>query len=300
MPVGLCLLLAATNAARAAGLNGKARTVADVVHDSVSKQVQDTANRIDSFFGEERIDEESTGNRVRVRASLEVAEGGDLSAKLNVHAKLSLPRMKDRFRVVIGTDDYDDDGRFVEKIEDADYSSALRYIVTATEKWNTNIDGGLKFRTGVDPFGRVRIRRSIPLDEWLMRLTERVMWIYGEGWTSESSIAAERHLTDAIFFRAEGKMTWEQELDGLRFDEVLSLSTRIDERRALLLEGSIYSVTKPAVIVEEYQVSVRYRKQFYKDWLYYEIEPRALFPNDRDYKFTPSVVFLVEMIFGDI
>lgn len=290
-------------------LNGKARGVMDNTHAHVSSRVQQTANKIDSFFGNERIDDEATGNRVRVRSTLEFAEKGDINTKLKLKAKFTLPNLEDRYNLVFGTEDEegivneimnsDDVGGIIDEVDDADYSSALRYIITATEKWNSSLDGGVKFRTGVDPFGRVRTRRSFDLDGWSMRAAERITWIEDDGWESESSLAAERNLTDSLFFRAGGQVTWREDVDGVELEEGLGVTYQIDSRRAVTLRGGVRSVTRPANTVEEYAVSLRYRKQFYKDWLYYEIEPRASFPDERDFRFTPTVAVIIEMIFGD-
>ena len=291
------------------GINGKALQVVDDTHARLSTRVQQTADRIDSFFGNERIDDEATGNRVRVRSSVEFGEGGELNTKLKLKAKFSLPRLEERFNLVFGTDDDEgvvneimNRGGFggsIEEVDDSDYSSALRYIVAATERWNTSLDGGFKFRTGVDPFGRVRMRRNFGLDGWSMRLTERATWIEDDGWTVDSAVAAERNVTDSVFFRAGGKATWVEDEHGVTLEEGLGVTYQIDKRRAVTLQGGVRSVTRPANTVEEYGVSVRYRKQFYKDWLYYEIEPRASFPDERDFRFTPTISFIVEMIFGD-
>ncbi|MDA0321659.1 MAG: hypothetical protein O2923_02940 [Verrucomicrobia bacterium] len=290
-------------------INGKARQVMDTTHAHVSSRVQRTANKIDSFFGNERIDDEAQGGRVRVRSSLEYGERGDLNSKIKVRAKLALPNLEERFNLVFGTEDddgivnpilnSDDIAGLVDEVDDADYSSALRYIIAATEKWNTSLDGGFKFRTDVDPFGRARTRRTFELDGWSMRATERITWIEDDGWKSESSIAAERNLTDSLFFRAGSQATWREHKDGAELEQGLGVTYQIDDHRAVTLQGGVRSVTRPANTVEEYGASLRYRKQFYKEWLYYEIEPRASFPDERDFRFTPTIAFIVEMIFGD-
>lgn len=290
-------------------LNGKAREVMDNTHARLSTRVQQTADRVDSFFGNERIDDEAKGNRIRLRSTLEFAEQGDLNSKLKLKAKFALPNLEERFNLVFGTDDEegivneimnsDDVGGIIDEVDDADYSSALRYIIAATEQWNTSLDGGVKFRTGVDPFGRVRTRRTIDLDDWSLRLTERVTWIEDDGFSSEASVAAERNLTDSLFFRAASQVKWREDEDGVTLEEGLAFTYQIDDRRAVTLRGGVRSVTRPANTVDEYGLSLRYRKQFYRDWLYYEIEPRATFPDDRDFRFTPSVAVIVEMIFGD-
>jgi hypothetical protein len=56
--------------------------------------------------------------------------------------------------------------------------------------------------------------------------------------------------------------------------------------------------TRPRNQAVEYLAVVRYRQKIWRDWLFYEIAPQARFPRDRDFDFTPGILFRLEMIFG--
>ena len=45
-----------------------------------------------------------------------------------------------------------------------------------------------------------------------------------------------------------------------------------------------------------YSVSVRYRRQIYKDWVFAEFAPELVWKRDKDYETTPVIMFRIESV----
>ncbi len=57
---------------------------------------------------------------------------------------------------------------------------------------------------------------------------------------------------------------------------------QLDTRSAVRAEVAARGVTEPSFETEEYFVALRYRRQFLRHWLYYEIRPEHAQPKDLD------------------
>ena len=58
----------------------------------------------------------------------------------------------------------------------------------------------------------------------------------------------------------------------------LVLFHRINEKSALSYESSINGITKPYALTTDYRLGIRYRRNIYRKWLFYEIAPQVTWP----------------------
>ena len=92
----------------------------------------------------------------------------------------------------------------------------------------------------------------------------------------------------------------EYESVGHRWGTELSLLTRLTKKRALSLEIGQEGITRPSTITTTYRIGTRYRVQFHRPWLYYEIEPEVYWPRDEidgSYKRVYAISFRLEINF---
>ena len=79
----------------------------------------------------------------------------------------------------------------------------------------------------------------------------------------------------------------------------LSVYQHFDQqKRAVGLAVAALATTDPDIFTE-FQASIKYRQRLWRDWLYFEVEPEAIFPEERDYNFTPRVNVRFDVIYGD-
>lgn len=297
-----------TPEAEAKDENGMVR-LADEGQNYLSERLHDFANWVDSFLGDERADAESRGSRLRLNTGVILGEGASLSYQFNVNLKLSLPRTSDRLKILIeGNSEEDLEGGQVPDgeglggtITDTDYSAAVRYVLWATRILRINADLGIRFSIPIDPFARLRIRRTFTLGDWEMRASETARWFVDAGFESVARIDFDTRVDDEDLFRATSRARWDDESENWEFSQFFSLFDILGPKSALTVSAGVVANTDAGdgyTDITEYVLGSSYRRDLHKGWFFLEVRPEIRFPRDRDYDYTPSVLFLVEAILG--
>jgi hypothetical protein len=285
------------------------RGAVDVVHATISRGVLGTADWLDSFFDDPRYQVEENRTRVKVGLDyfLEEGSGPDISVPISV--KIALPHFQKKARiVVVGTPDNDLEaqtgvaGTAVSRLPGAqenNVTTAFDYFFKATDRKNVAVRVGVRFREGEpELFVQPRYRLLIPLDPWALRFTQSFRWWTEFGWEEATTVDLERTVGTDLFFRTTVQGAWAQEEHGYLYSLSFVLRQPLSPRHALQYEWINNFETRPKNQAVEYLAIVRYRQKIWRDWLFYEIAPQARFPRDRDFDFTPGILFRLEMIFG--
>lgn len=287
--------------------NGMVR-MADAGQYYLSEKLHDFADWVDNFLGNERMDIESRGSRIRLNTGLLLEEGSSTSYQFNVNVNLSLPRTSDRLKLLFEGDSediaagQDPDGETLrETIRDIDYTAALRYIFKATRVLYINADLGVRFSIPVDPFVRLRIRRAFFISDWELRAEVGARWFVEAGLEAGAQLEMDTSVAGEDLFRSTSRARWDELSNVWEFGQFFSLFDYIDSRQGLTLTTGLIvrtNVDGGSASITEYLINSSYRRDLYKGWLFFEFRPEFRFPRERDYDFTPSVLFLVEVILG--
>ncbi len=284
----------------------------DRFHASLSVSVNEAARWFDSFFEDERYIAEEATSRVRLRPSLLLEEGEAPRGRFSVGASINVPRFNRRLKLVLSSnEDRTDDSRKLpsfatpDDIEGNETNVGLRYTLSDREHIDTRLAAGIKIGGNniVDPFIGPRLRASWQHAPWQTRFTERVRWYTDIGWESQTRLDVERLLGDAWFFRVTlGARLREEDYDdsGLRYDFSPTLTQKLRHHAAIEYQWNTGFVTRPNHRVEETGLRVRFRKQVWRDWLFYEVNPRLVFRNSDDFRPTPGIEFRLEASFGGL
>ena len=81
-----------------------------------------------------------------------------------------------------------------------------------------------------------------------------------------------------LLFRSstEGKVS--EAFDGVDWLQAFILYQRLSKRSSLAYETSATGITQPRTLTTNYRVGVRFRKNFHREWLFYEIAPEVTWP----------------------
>jgi len=191
----------------------------DRAYGKITDNVLATADWIDSFFYDERIEAEERKSNLRLRFSYftEEEEGTEFDADARV--RLVLPALKKRLRLVISGDPDDDididntaedDARESFELSDEEnVTVAFWYTFNDTARRHASIQSGVRFRSGSPVyFMGPRFRRTIPLASWSLRGTQGLRWFSDEGWESRTQFDLERQLYERFFLRATARGSW--------------------------------------------------------------------------------------------
>lgn len=281
-------------------------TTADSTRDYVSQQFVGFVTGIDRFFGTERNFQETNQSVLQLNLSELMRQGGSRQAQLALKTNLRLPAAEKRLHLLLESDPEKNVGgadtanlpqALSQLVTPATYGVALRYVKELENIWHVSTDFGIKVPLPLQPFVRARASYTASLDGWRMKTTQSLFWFSRTGAGETTQIDFEHALGDPAFFRATSTATWMHDLQRFNLREDLGIYQTLDEKRALLYEASAIGMDRPQSEVNDYVLSVRYRQQLNRRWLYLEINPQLHFPKENSYRNTPLLLLRLETLF---
>ncbi len=280
---------------------------ADSLHAALSRSLNVSADWIDSFFREERaeIEEEHSSLRLKLSELVDKNQGGSFNASVRLH--LVLPNLENRLHLFVSSflDDNKTDINYFGPREDENYRSrnmylSMRYFFRAAERNNLSLRGGLRLHS-FTPAAFIGPRYSYykKLDSWNLRFVEDATYFSDIGWESRTSIDFEKPFSESLFYRTNLSGRWNQNKNGYIYWINTDLYQTIDASKAYDYWVTGLFETSPYNRLTEAVAGVRYRQNFLRKWLFYEIAPQIAFRKEEDYKFSPGITISLEVFFGE-
>jgi len=260
----------------------------DRSHSYLGQRLCEPAAWFDGFFGDDRaLEETPVGTFFRFRNSVLWDQTEGTSLGLQVRANVILPRISERVRLLISRDeDLSDDFGDGPPVGDPDERTrlGLRFLGTERARSRFDIDGTVRVSgTNLNPRVRGRYRYVQGLTtHTLVRATQSVFWEREDGVGTTSRVDWELLPDRDRLVRWTGEGTWSEASRGVDWRSSVVGFQQLDSRTALRGELGTFGFTHPEFRVEEYFVALRYRRQFLRHWLFYEIQPEHAWPRDFD------------------
>lgn len=234
------------------------------------------AEWIDGFFGTEAYEHETPNSTLRLRLITGWEEGESQDFKVRLRGKLNLPQLDERLSLVFS--DENEDGQNTQSlrnaVDDINDNTDVAFQFNRKDDGHQRIDYRFGIRSNGKPKASVRYRLEVPYgDIKIGRLTQRIRYRGGEGVTSRTVLEQDNTLSDSRLLRYGVQFEWGEPTSGVEWIVRTQMSKRLQSKAALLYYVSMDGITRPYYITQNYGVGLSYRKQFYKDWLYYQLDP---------------------------
>lgn len=279
--------------------------VLERTHLRLERGIFERVIRIDNFFGTARTgDLRPPDFLLRWRNSLRLEEGGHVKYRTTVHGTMILPKISKRLRLVIsGESEADpvtttlpeDPGQpgFDRTLQNTRLvNTELRYTMIQKPAVNLFVGAGVRVKIPFESFVRTRFQFNFRLGEdTLARFGETLFWKSTDGLGETTEIALDRQLGRTTILRWANAGTVTQESQGLEWGTELSLLKELSPRSGITLSGGLSGVTDPTTRVETYRILARYRRNFLRPWLFYELEPEISWPRDAAGSYTSAYAF---------
>jgi len=246
----------------------------DRSHTYVSNKADDMAQWMDRFFGVRRAELEAANSTLRLQLGYNWDEQ-ESSTDIRLRGKLYLPRISERVSLVFNDEDQANlEAGSLDQIvrnQDDSNSVALEYNLTDHPERRLDIRLGLrdiyKLKTGLryrylDPYG----------DNTLGRYIEELYFIDGEGFGSLTRLEFDHLLSPYRLVRWSNRFRFSEDTHGVDWGTKLSLNTRAGEKTAVSYYAFYNGETRPQLITD-YGLGLNYRQNFFRQWLFYEVEP---------------------------
>jgi len=278
---------------------------ADETHDRLERGILQQVVSLDNFFGKVNSQKEQRSSYLlRWRSSLRLEQENLLQFGSGLRANVDLSRISERLLLTISgakepesfapslpedpgnpnSDRTFQNTRIV--------NSELRYKLFHSPIDDLFLGAGLDLALPFRYFARARYQHILRISEISqVRLTETLFakTPYGIGETTELSL--ERVLNPKTLVRLASSGTVSQEIGALEWGSELSLLRELSTRSAVTLIGGVYGNTRLQQGISNYRILTRYRRNFLRSWLFYELEPEVTWPLTAAGSFPPAYAF---------
>jgi len=254
-----------------------------------------------AFFDDELVNDESSGSNGRVFFTTRRVQGEGVDYQVGINLKLVLPRTRDRFKLLVETDENEDDQKESDLIGttgNVTYSTAIRVELRDGKRWKTSWDNGVRWAGEPVYFSRVRTRRTDYFNEWRSRLLHSMSWRTDVEWGTSVNASLLRPLDMRRHFRTAFSADYLLSNDFAELQTSAAIFDELSHRAAMLYRMAVYGDTEQLAKVNNYILSVSYRRKIYKHFVFAEIVPEVAWPREKDYFPTPALNLRFEMIIG--
>jgi hypothetical protein len=163
----------------------------------------------------------------------------------------------------------------------ADAGLGYRLFETVASKFASHGDlgAGVIFRLPPGVYGRARLRFSESLgNRFLTRQAAAVFWRTDTRFGASGSAEIERPLAAATLARLSGSATVTERSRGMEWGGDLSLVGTLKARIGAQLGFGVSGATRAPVDVDVYRFYLRLRRDFYRKWIFLELNPEYGWP----------------------
>jgi hypothetical protein len=286
---------------------------ADETHDSLERGILQQVVRLDNFFGKVNSKKEQrSAYYLRWRSSARLEQGDGLKLGTALRANVSLSRISERLKLTISGENEPDP--FAPSLPEDPGNPGFDRTTRNARIVNTELryqlirapDSDLFTGVGVDlawppkAFARARYNYSHKFSEVTVAHLTETMFAktpYGVGETTELSL--ERLLAPKTVLRWASSGTVSQEIGALEWGSELSLLHELSSRGAITASAGVFGTTGQDDVISNYRLLLRYRRNFLRSWLFFELEPEITWPRGADGSFPAAyaVTFRLEVVF---
>lgn len=273
----------------------------------VFEYVESLNDGVDSFFmgdflDDEIIDDESSGSNGRLFLTTRRVKGdGGVDYQTGVNLKLVLPKTRDRLKLLVETDENEDEKKETDLIgttSNVTYSTAIRVELRKGRRWKTSWDNGIRWEGEPVYFSRIRARRTDYFGEWRSRILQSIYWRTDDGWGAKLNTSLLRPIDFTRHFSTGFNADYLLDNDYADLEANMAIFDELSHRAAMLYRIAAIGDTDELTKVNNYVFTISYRRKIYKSFVFAEVIPEVAWPRELNYEATPAINFRLEMIFG--
>jgi len=261
----------------------------DWIHRKVFRSVCSSALWFDSFFGDERVDEQRQVSHGWIRGGLllDTQEGVRPDARMSV--KLALPRLQGRATAYVGRDTESNlisdasDGvegvppYFVET--EAEWVVGLGYTPMRSRFRRFRMDAGVTLKWPPNPYLKGRYTADLHSGRVsLVRYRQTLFWTGDDGVGTTGRLDLERALSPRLMLRQFNIGTVSQVTEGLKWQSGLALYHYLGPGKALAYLAEIFGESGREESLRDFGLRIIYRQSVAREWFFLQAEPGLSWP----------------------
>jgi hypothetical protein len=244
----------------------------------VNTQFCEPALWFDNFFASDRVFREgAAGTYIRWRNEFIYDEEEAFKFNSDIAFSIEVPGMQNRLRLTFENDE-DETLRDVTPGRNQNSTNSLGLQLDVAQNTRSKFNISVSF----SPRIRLRYRYTYPVYQSVtLRLTQEVQREKAVN-SSRTLIDVEKLFENQLLLRSSTEAKLSEVFDGVNWLQAFILFQRLDRKSSLSYEASANGITKPSTHTLSYRLGVRFRKNFHRRWLFYEVAPEMTWPISLD------------------
>ena len=246
----------------------------DTTHSYITSWFCEPASWVDEFFTDERLYEEGrAATKIRWRNDVVFSEKASPDFITTINARLQLPNTSKRFKLVFESENQDDISETIPDTNDIN-EGTLSFLYDFIDSTKAN----LRLRLSLAPSITLRYRFTHAFSETLITRFTQSLYRKEGSFGTISAFDIDKAIDEKNAIRWNNQIEVVDHLDGMEWITALVWFHRINEKSALSYETSATGITEPQALTMDYRLGIRYRRNIYRKWLFYEVAPEVTWP----------------------
>ena len=246
----------------------------DTSHQFATNRAQALAQWMDDFFGAEVRDAERADTFLRAIFvdDWDARDGHDL--RIRVRGQVSLPKISQRVDLVFSGEEAEQTLTEEERASENDIGLRVNF----KDGRRSRFDATISLRAGPAILPGLRYRYQLPLSEnsW-GRITQRLQYHSSDGYRSLTNFDLNRTMGDHALLRWGGRLRYREDREFWDWNTGIRYRRWFDDHdkfpSAIEYYVAMSGRNEPETFATNYRVGVLYRRQFFREFLFLEVEP---------------------------
>ena len=267
----------------------------DRTHSYVEGRIEDSIKWFDAFFGTTTgVDTARPDFVMRWTNEVRAEEGRTPKFRTSLRANVHFPGLSRKLKLVISGENKPDPSAvlpadpgnpgFNEQAPGTSIkqvSTEIRYEFLQTERNYFFAGVGVRLVLPPQAYTRVRYQFNHPFGEiYYFRFAVTPFWNSKVGFGETTEFSLERRIGPMILASWSNSGTISDDSSGLEWGSVLSLSSQLSPKSAVSNSFGVSGPTRPVAVVGNYRASVKFRRNEFRPWFFWELEPEVNWPRD--------------------
>nr|BBD50092.1 hypothetical protein [Haliea sp. ETY-M] len=246
----------------------------DSSHAYATNRAQALAQWMDDFFGAPIADAERANSFVRAILIDDWDERDGHDPKLRLRGQVNLPKISSRADLVFSGEEAEQTLTEEERAQENDVGVRFNF----RDSNRTRLDATVSLRSGPALLPGVRFRYQQPISEnsW-GRFTQRLQYHTEDGYRALSNFDLNRILSEDTLIRWGGRLRYREDKEFWDWNTGITYRRWFKDHKdfpsAIEYYVAMSGRDKPQTFETNYRIGVLYRRQFFREFLFYEIEP---------------------------
>lgn len=270
--------------------------ILDTAEGFFESEANSVANRLDSFFADQRADDELGRSVVRLRTQYTIRERAIGDFRYQTRFNILLPKIQEKLKR--------DFFKQKTKKKKAGVLTRGYYYPSYGEeelntKWQFHSDAGVNVSLTPRVFTRGRIRKNFRAGKIINRFVEELGWYSDDQWLNVISLTSDKKNSENILFRFVNEIRWEVTHHRGTSSHGPSILQQVSDEEALSYNMRGYNQADGnTIFFSNFQLSTTYRRDIYRSIFYFDVTPGLDFPKNWSFRRNPFILFQLEFLLG--